>query len=83
MGMELESVMDLLEPENQGWGNDGVQVERGCHATQSSGTVSRSGGSNYAFADGSTRFLKYGQDVWPNNLWAIGETDRKDFAFQP
>lgn len=75
--------MDLLEPERLGWGNDGVQVERGCHSARIAGTVSRSGGSNYAFADGSARLLKYGQDVWPLNLWAIAEADRQAFAFQP
>jgi prepilin-type N-terminal cleavage/methylation domain-containing protein/prepilin-type processing-associated H-X9-DG protein len=71
--------MDLLE----GNGNDFDQVERGCHSTPRAGTASKSGGSNYAFADGSTRFLKYGQDVWPDNHWAVIETNRVAFAFQP
>jgi len=71
--------MDLLE----GKGNDADQVERGCHAAQQAGTLSRSGGSNYAFVDGSVRFLKYGRDVWPENLWAVGTADRQLFAFQP
>ncbi len=76
--------MDLLEPETAGTiGNDGVQIERGAHASQVVGTRSRSGGSNYAFADGSARFLKYGQDVWPLNLWAIEDADRMSFAFRP
>lgn len=76
--------MDLLEPETGGTiGNDGVQVERGAHASQVVGTRSRSGGSNYAFADGSARFLKYSQDVWPRNLWAMDEADRISFAFRP
>jgi prepilin-type N-terminal cleavage/methylation domain-containing protein/prepilin-type processing-associated H-X9-DG protein len=82
--ISIHYFMDLLEPETSGTiGNDGVQVERGCHSTQRAGTVSRSGGSNYAFADGSARYLKYGQDVWPRNLWAIDETNRVGFAFQP
>jgi prepilin-type N-terminal cleavage/methylation domain-containing protein/prepilin-type processing-associated H-X9-DG protein len=71
--------MDLLE----GVGNDADQVERGCHSTLRSGTVSRAGGSNFAFADGSVRFLKFGKDVWPENLWAVLDDDRKTFAFQP
>jgi prepilin-type processing-associated H-X9-DG protein len=71
--------MDLLE----GVGNDADQVERGCHSTLRSGTVSRTGGSNFAFADGSVRFLKFGKDVWPENLWAVLDDDRKTFAFQP
>jgi prepilin-type processing-associated H-X9-DG protein len=76
--------MDLLEPESGGSvGNDGVQVERGCHSTLRPGTVSRSGGSNFAFTDGSARFLKFGKEVWPDNLWAVAEEDRKQFAWQP
>jgi len=71
--------MDLLE----GVGNDADQVERGCHSTLRSGTVSRTGGSNFAFADGSARFLKFGKEVWPENLWAVAEEDRKAFAWQP
>ena len=71
--------MDLLE----GQGNDSDQVERGCHSAQRAGTLSRTGGSNYAFVDGSARFLKYGKDVWPQNIWAVEDEDRKLFAFQP
>lgn len=71
--------MDLLE----GVGNDADQVERGCHSTLRSGTISRTGGSNFAFADGSARFLRYGKEVWPDNLWAVAEEDRKAFAWQP
>jgi len=71
--------MDLLE----GVGNDADQIERGCHSTLRSGSVSRTGSSNFAFADGSVRLLKYGREVWPENLWAIGDDDRKKYAFQP
>jgi prepilin-type N-terminal cleavage/methylation domain-containing protein/prepilin-type processing-associated H-X9-DG protein len=71
--------MDLLE----GQGNDTDQVERGCHSARQSGTLSRSGGSNYAFVDGSARYLRYGKDVWPQNIWAVEESERTLFAFQP
>lgn len=72
--------MDLLE----GVGNDFDQVERGCHSTQRPGTVSRSGGSNFAFVDGSARYLKYGRDVRAENLWAIDDLDRTvTFVQQP
>jgi prepilin-type N-terminal cleavage/methylation domain-containing protein/prepilin-type processing-associated H-X9-DG protein len=71
--------MDLLE----GVGNDADQVERGTHSATRSGTVSKAGSSNFAFADGSVRFLKFGRDVWPENLWAVGDAERKLFAFQP
>ena len=71
--------MDLLE----GVGNDADQVERGCHSTARSGTVSKAGGSNFAFTDGSVRYLKYGQDIWPENQWAVGDDARRLFAFHP
>jgi prepilin-type processing-associated H-X9-DG protein len=32
---------------------------------------SKSGGSDYAFADGSTRYLLYRKSLEPINLWAI------------
>jgi prepilin-type N-terminal cleavage/methylation domain-containing protein/prepilin-type processing-associated H-X9-DG protein len=71
--------MDLLE----GQGNDADQLEHGCHSARLSGTLSKSGGSNYAFADGSARFLKFGKDIFPLNLWAIADEDRLQYAFQP
>lgn len=75
----MDYYMDLLE----GTGNDADRVERGCHSTLRSGTASKSGVSDYAFADGSARALKFGTDVWPENMWAVHEDDRKTFAFQP
>ena len=32
-----------------------------------------SGGSNYAFADGSTRYLKFGKMFTPELLWAVSD----------
>ena len=71
--------MDLLE----GQGNDADQLEHGEHGTPRAGTLAKSGGSNYAFADGSVRFLKFGKDIFPLNLWAVADEDRLQFAFQP
>jgi len=71
--------MDLGE----GNGNDADRVERGCHSTQRAGTASRSGLSDYAFADGSARALRFGKDVYPENLWAIHDDDRKFYSWQP
>ncbi len=48
----------------QGLGNDIDQLEQSRHQ----------GGSNYAFTDGSVRFLKSGGSVIPVNFWAV--TDR-------
>lgn len=60
--------MDFLE---SAAGNDFEEVEHARHAG-----AKTSGGSNYAFADGSTRFLKYGRSVSPLNLWAVTEVWR-------
>ena len=50
------------------YGNDIEEIAQNRH-TSSEG--SRAGGSNFAFADGSVRFLKFGMSVNPQNLWAI------------
>lgn len=71
--------MDLGE----GVGNDADRVERGCHSTQRAGTASRTGVSDYAFADGSVRSLRFGRDVYPENMWAIHDDDRKLYSWQP
>lgn len=49
-------------------GNDIDVVAQNRHTGDAN---SRSGGSNFAFADGSTRFLKFGASLSPANLWAI------------
>ena len=57
--------MDLLE----GAGNDFTQVlDQGKHSTKS--------GSNYAFTDGSARYLKSYADLYPLNLWCVSDADR-------
>ena len=38
---------------------------------------SNAGGSNYAFADGSARYLTFGKSLDPVNLWFIDEAQRK------
>ena len=52
--------MDFLETPA---GNEAEEVEHGRH---NSGQ-----GSNYAFADGSARYLRYGKAIAPLNLWAV------------
>ena len=39
--------------------------------------TSNAGGSNYAFADGSARYLKFGQSLNPINLWFVDEDLRR------
>jgi len=56
--------MDFLE----GQGNDVTEVEQSRHST--SANNSKAGGSNYAFADGSARFFRFGKTYVPINLWA-------------
>jgi len=37
-------------------------------------------GANYAFADGSARFLKFPQALDPLNLWALSDSNRVSYA---
>lgn len=53
----------------QGEGNDVDAIDQNKH--NASGAESRAGGSNFAFADGSVRLLKYGESLSPENLWAV------------
>ncbi len=67
--------MDFLEPPV---GNDVDELE---HARHNGGT--RAGGSDYAFADGSARYLKYGRSLSPVNLWAVTDSWRHNTIFNP
>ena len=60
--------MDFLE----GTGNDFTEVEQSRHSSMSK----NSGGSNFGFADGSTRYLRYGKMLMPQNLWANEDSYR-------
>ncbi|MEI9864184.1 MAG: prepilin-type N-terminal cleavage/methylation domain-containing protein [Limisphaerales bacterium] len=40
------------------------------------GPGSGSGGSNYAFSDGSSRYLKVNTSLYPLNLWCISDANR-------
>lgn len=66
----LHKHMDLY----QGNGNDNDQVEQGRHSRGSAGATG--GGSNYSFADGSVRYLRYGRAMTPVNLWATTDAWR-------
>ena len=44
------------------------------------GILSKSGGSNYAFADGSVRFIRYALTICPLNLWAVTDQGQIDYA---
>lgn len=61
--------MDFLEGTA---GNDFEEVEQSRH----SAVIKGSGGSNFAFADGSARYLRYGNMLAPQNLWAVTDLFR-------
>lgn len=74
--------MDLLE----NLGNDFTGIlEQGRHdsngrtSNQAKG-VGTTGGSNYALADGSARFIKFPQAVDPVSIWAISDANRSSYA---
>jgi prepilin-type N-terminal cleavage/methylation domain-containing protein len=69
--------MDLMEDV----GNDLDQIEQGCHSVTHKGLYA--GGSDFAFVDGSARYMRYGTTVWPLNLWAVNDTNRLQFAWKP
>jgi prepilin-type processing-associated H-X9-DG protein len=52
---------------------DITQLDQSKHSTlrPSGDSTEGSGGANYAFVDGSARFLKFGRCLNPVNLWAI------------
>jgi prepilin-type processing-associated H-X9-DG protein len=70
--------MDLLEPSRGGRGNDVTEVERGRHSTAR--LQENSGGSNYAMADGSARFIKFRGLLYPLNLWGVTDYYRTNYA---
>src|SRR5471030_1562552 len=67
--------MDLLE----GTGNDfsGV-LEESRH--DSRGPDTGTGGSNYAFGDGSARYMKVHTALYPLNLWCVTDSNRVAFS---
>ncbi len=71
--------MDFLE----GQGNDVDQIHRGRHSYTPNRLESDAptGGSVYAFADGSSRFIKQGRLLYPLNLWAVTESYRTNRVF--
>ncbi|MCC6235812.1 MAG: type II secretion system protein [Verrucomicrobiales bacterium] len=54
-------------------GKQGNDIEVIAQNRHTSAENTRAGGSNFAFSDGSVRFLKFGQSVSPLNLWAISD----------
>ncbi len=59
--------------------DDAKELEQSRH---SYGKRKGAGGSNYAFADGSVRFLPFGRSLYPINLWAVTQQWRTNGAVQ-
>ncbi|MCX7872165.1 MAG: type II secretion system GspH family protein [Verrucomicrobiae bacterium] len=57
-------------------GNDFTEVEESRHMGKTGRTGG--GGSNFAFVDGSVRYLKSGKMLYPKNLWAVTELWRQN-----
>ncbi len=69
--------MDCFE----GVGNELEEVDRGRHSGNGKSIrMTRVGGSNYTFADGSARFIKQGQIYYPLNLWMVTDFWRTNRA---
>ena len=86
----LESSETILfgekTPESEHWWMDYNQIDDAKELDQirHSKTVNGSGGvSNYSFADGSARNLRFGQALYPKNLWAVTEAGRNNSAGAP
>jgi len=71
----LHKHVDLLD----GVGDDLRMVEGARH---SRGGSASSGGSNYAFADGSVRFIRQPGALTPINMWALTDHWRMNTVFQ-
>jgi prepilin-type N-terminal cleavage/methylation domain-containing protein len=73
--------MDYYMDLDEGVGNDVDKVEQGCHGVIHTGIYA--GGSDFVYVDGSVRLMRYGTTVWPLNLWAVSDTNRLLYAWQP
>src|ERR1039457_3737464 len=78
---EPKPAMDYFMDLNEGVGNDLDKLEQGCHSNTR--RQLNSGGSNFAYVDGSVRYNRFGATVWPLNLWAVNDTKRLQFAWKP
>ena len=79
LGEKNSNAGDYYMDVNEGSGNDfsGV-LEESRH--DSRGPDTDTDGSNYAFSDGSARYMKVHTALYPLNLWCISDTNRVKFA---
>jgi len=73
----MDFYMDMLA----GGGDDFAgAVAQDRHSGRGEGT--QTGGSNNTYADGSTRYSKFGTAFDPLNLWAVSDADRTNYFIQ-
>ena len=78
-GEKTDGDGDFYMDVNEGSGNDFAGVlnqSRHDSNPQAAAAGWGAGGSNHAFADGSGRFVKFPQTVYPANLWAVTQLGR-------
>jgi prepilin-type N-terminal cleavage/methylation domain-containing protein len=82
IGEKTTTNVDFYMDLNEGnYGNDfGGILEESRH--DSRGPETESGGSNYALADGSARFMKVHTSLSPLNLWCISDSNRLYFSHE-
>jgi prepilin-type N-terminal cleavage/methylation domain-containing protein len=84
----------ILGEKNSNWGDYYMDLNEGTAGNDFGGILEESrhdsrgpdtdtGGSNYAFSDGSARFMKVHTALYPLNLWCISDTNRTYFADSP
>ena len=70
--------MNMMQTEHGGLNNIIYNIQ---HARHGNGPTRPLGsGSNYFFADGSARYIKFGADVSPLCLWAVSGQDKTKYA---
>ncbi len=75
--------MDVLDQQfNGAIGDDLFKLERSRHNGNGQKN-SGAGGSDYAFVDGSVRYVKFADALWPENPWAVTPAARTNYAVKP
>lgn len=81
LGEKSSGHEDYYMDVNEGTGGndfDGI-LEQGRHDSRGPGTDT--GGSNYAFADGSARYIKIHAALFPLNLWCTSDANRSSSTY--
>ncbi len=71
--------MDLDQVTSAGDGNDVTLIAQGRHSNGGNRAVA--GGANFAFCDGSARYLRFWESLVPKNLWAVEDTWRTNASY--